>query len=679
MTSHNYDNDPLGINSLSGLGLNGSQFHCDICGQDVTRQTVRVRCAECRDFDLCLKCFSVREEKDDHLWTHKYIVIGGRILPLINSEWSAVEEFILVEGVSRVGLGNWNDVADSIALGSSPLGAPKKMVDCERHYNDYYLDRSGSVPQIQDLYLPSTIPPIGGLNTVFTRRKPKSVAEGPRGWIGIDHDNKKIISEREARFSNEDPNDLSPLIKTKEELHDEPIPPQSLTVRLASAATDRPQHDSMDEVIPGSHIQGSLPLRNELEHEYDPEAENMIADLSFTTNESPIEIDLKLMCVALYNARLDERCRRKDNLLSKSSLDLRRHKHFAHCRTQEDRELALLTFPLGQYISEAEHEQFIQLLMEERQANVRLAYLREWLMNGLISLDDVQKYENEVYQLQCTKAVGPERHYGGGSMDIFTPEEQKLVKYWEARADVKCADRLNNQGTAMTGKDIRPVIKKGGTSVTKESVFSQFSKSILDYGNEDKVDQNQEESQQKTVDNIPLTSMNFNSITSPISLHLKPEIPGVSIPPGIDNNVVSGGVPSLLKHESEEVATSPPRLSNEGSKFLNEVEKSFCESLDITPLQFLLLRVVVSKESTKWSDVKADPAGFLRKLNIKEGKLDKFVDSMIVLPKPASANDQGSTKNSDAAHRRPRPNGYRKKTSRLPPLEPRIKLNTTTS
>jgi hypothetical protein len=39
---------------------------------------VRVRCAECTDFDLCLECFSYGVEVAPHVRTHKYRIVVSR-------------------------------------------------------------------------------------------------------------------------------------------------------------------------------------------------------------------------------------------------------------------------------------------------------------------------------------------------------------------------------------------------------------------------------------------------------------------------------------------------------------------------------------------------------------------------------------------------------------------------
>lgn len=97
--------------ALGSLSLH-ARFHCDICGTDLT-SSFRIRCAECRDFDLCLNCFcSGRASgggagKRGHSNSHAYIPVGRQTFPLFDVNWAAEEELLLLEGVSKYGFGNW--------------------------------------------------------------------------------------------------------------------------------------------------------------------------------------------------------------------------------------------------------------------------------------------------------------------------------------------------------------------------------------------------------------------------------------------------------------------------------------------------------------------------------------------------------------------------------------------
>jgi len=50
-----------------------------------------------------------------------------------------------------------------------------------------------------------------------------------------------------------------------------------------------------------------MPKRNEFEFEYDNDAEQIIAELTFGENESSSDLELKYKILDIYNDRLDER------------------------------------------------------------------------------------------------------------------------------------------------------------------------------------------------------------------------------------------------------------------------------------------------------------------------------------------------------------------------------------
>ena len=66
-----------------------------------------------------------------------------------------------------------------------------------------------------------------------------------------------------------------------------------------------------------------MPKRKEFEHEYDNEAELILHDMEFFDNETEDDRQLKFQVLDLYNARLDERIKRKKFVIERELLDIK--------------------------------------------------------------------------------------------------------------------------------------------------------------------------------------------------------------------------------------------------------------------------------------------------------------------------------------------------------------------
>ena len=61
----------------SGQGVGEAKralYHCNYCNIDITGK-IRIKCAVCPDFDLCVECFSVGAELTPHQSNHAYRVM----------------------------------------------------------------------------------------------------------------------------------------------------------------------------------------------------------------------------------------------------------------------------------------------------------------------------------------------------------------------------------------------------------------------------------------------------------------------------------------------------------------------------------------------------------------------------------------------------------------------------
>ncbi|KAL8455497.1 hypothetical protein Emag_000626 [Eimeria magna] len=342
----------LAAGTIGALLSLHAQFHCDVCGVDISG-TFRIRCAECKDFDLCLNCFcsgrtnssssSSSSKQQQHKNTHAYIPVGRNRFPVFTLDWTAEEELLLVEGVGKYGFGNWVEVADLVCQASLE---PKTAEQCERHYTSVYLSSAAS--------------PLPDLSTL--------VHGQDGGALSLEEAKARREAERQTKT--------------------QPEP-------AGGGATNSPSPAARKSPKPSHSIVGYWPLRGDFDVEFDNDAELILADMEFKDGEAVQERQLKLQIIEIYNCKLDERIYRKNTIISRGLLDLKSLHLRDKKRTKEERDLHNLFKPLARFQSDEQQERLVQLLIEEKRVRHRLALLHEWRSLGLKTAKEVEMYEEE--------------------------------------------------------------------------------------------------------------------------------------------------------------------------------------------------------------------------------------------------------------------------------------------
>ncbi|CAI4057678.1 hypothetical protein SUVZ_02G5540 [Saccharomyces uvarum] len=124
-----------------------NKFHCDVCSADCTNR-VRVSCAICPEYDLCVPCYSQGSYTGNHRPYHDYRIIETNSYPILCPDWGADEELQLIKGAQTLGLGNWQDIAEHIGS--------RDKEEVKEHYLKYYLESSYyPIPDItQNIHVP---------------------------------------------------------------------------------------------------------------------------------------------------------------------------------------------------------------------------------------------------------------------------------------------------------------------------------------------------------------------------------------------------------------------------------------------------------------------------------------------------------------------------------------------
>lgn len=109
-----------------------------------------------------------------------------------------------------------------------------------------------------------------------------------------------------------------------------------------------------------------MPKRGDFEQEYDMDAELLLADMEFFEDDTPENVELKNSVIELYNARLDERIRRKKFVIERGLLDLKKVQKFERKKSKEEREIINQMKIFARFNTKEEHERLVESMMKER-------------------------------------------------------------------------------------------------------------------------------------------------------------------------------------------------------------------------------------------------------------------------------------------------------------------------
>lgn len=127
-----------------------SNHQCQICDVDITR-SVKVICCDWKKdekvempFVYCLECLRKGKEKHDHKNDHSYYILDKMDFSLFDPDWSAIDEIMLLRGISASGIDNWIEISDQLGL--------KTAEDWEAEfYSFYYKSQEDPIPRLEEV------------------------------------------------------------------------------------------------------------------------------------------------------------------------------------------------------------------------------------------------------------------------------------------------------------------------------------------------------------------------------------------------------------------------------------------------------------------------------------------------------------------------------------------------
>ncbi|KAI4383205.1 hypothetical protein MLD38_009072 [Melastoma candidum] len=358
-------------------------YHCNYCNKDISG-TIRIKCATCPNFDLCVECFSVGAEISPHKCNHPYRVMDNLSFPFLCLDWNADEEMLLLEGIEMYGFGNWMEVADHVGS--------KTKSECIQHYNE--------------LYLNSPLFPLPDLSHVMGKKREELLAMA-RDCT----DEVKEECSSTAEFSMKEELPLSEKINSTESTKEAPAvqSPSSVQGSVTKGSTisvanevvkDEGNHvdRSFGEKKPRAFGDGGPAVtefsgynfkRQEFEVEYDNDAEQLLADMEFRDIDTEAERALKLQVLRIYSKRLDERKRRKDFIVERNLLY---PDPFEKNLSSEEREIYNRFKVFMRFHSKEEHEQLLKTIIDEHRMLNRIQELQDARAAGCRMAAEANKF-----------------------------------------------------------------------------------------------------------------------------------------------------------------------------------------------------------------------------------------------------------------------------------------------
>ena len=89
---------------------------------------------------ICLECFSKGKEFHKHKKTHRYAIVQEDF-SILELNWTASEEVILLDSLIQKGEGNWEEICKGLIN--------KTAVECQRHYETHYLNNAEVFPNFE--------------------------------------------------------------------------------------------------------------------------------------------------------------------------------------------------------------------------------------------------------------------------------------------------------------------------------------------------------------------------------------------------------------------------------------------------------------------------------------------------------------------------------------------------
>ncbi|CAG8540358.1 13540_t:CDS:10 [Ambispora leptoticha] len=352
-------------------------YRCKNC-QAMIGNTVRINCAECPQFDLCVTCFCAGKEVEDHKNFHKYRVMDQFTFPIFTPDWCADEEELLIEGAQTHGLGNWGDIAAYVGS--------RTREECERHYLDVYLSAKNFIPSMEKKFENvderdmrerkrrrmesiQQLPPI----------KSKTHAK-PLQSLPANHEIQGYMPKRKE-FETEIDNDAEQLIKELE--FDNEMPAAEVELKLSMLKIYNKKLDRRTEKKRLIFEHGLVDLKKK--------------EKAFEKNEKK---SVTSSAIAASTSSTTGAAILGDKILQ-----------------DKERKFHSKLKVFAKLMNKTDHETFVEGMLREFRIREEISKLQEWRRHGITTIKEGEKYQANKLQEQEATRDPPTRIIIGASSD----------------------------------------------------------------------------------------------------------------------------------------------------------------------------------------------------------------------------------------------------------------------
>lgn len=239
---------------------------CNSCNAELT-SVLRIISDSNKDF--CFNCLINLKVNENY-----HVIDNLENFHILNKNWTAKEEFQLLNCIEKFGLDNWGEI--------TTIMKSKPKIPCEAHYYTYFLNSINSVCPLES-----------------------KIILKPGESIEYDENKNELNANEEEEKRNE-------IIKSKGIVPDltSNKEPKNSNDRSRSLVKNRNRKDQKN-IYTAAEILGYWPKRGEFDVEYLNEAELEIAEIEFSEEDTPEDTELKLNVLHVYNMHLEEREERK--------------------------------------------------------------------------------------------------------------------------------------------------------------------------------------------------------------------------------------------------------------------------------------------------------------------------------------------------------------------------------